>query len=92
MEVLVRLSIDKFFKNGLVESTSEAVILAFENHFLPYFETFDCHVWRKEKLWREEMDLVYSRFIDRLKTIYKKYTGKYMQPGSNKVFMSLEEF
>lgn len=66
--------------------------MSFDNHFLPYFETFDCHKWRKERLWREEIDIVMSRFIDKLELIYKKYTGKFANPGSVKQFMSLDEF
>jgi len=66
--------------------------MAFEQHYLPYFETFNCHNWRKERLWREEIDLLFSRFLDKLEILYKRYTGKYATPGSNKLHMSLEEF
>lgn len=62
IEVLVRLSIDKYLKTQIVESPSEAVFLAFDKHFLPWFNTFDSHVWRKERLWREEIDCIYTRF------------------------------
>jgi hypothetical protein len=56
MEVIVRLSIDRYFKTGICESPADAVIFAFENHFLEYFETHNSHNWRKENLWREEVD------------------------------------
>jgi len=56
MEVIVRLSIDRYFKTGICESPADAVIFAFENHFLEYFETYNSHNWRKENLWREEVD------------------------------------
>jgi hypothetical protein len=50
MEVLVRLSVAKYFKTGKVESASEAVIKAFEDNFHPYIadEKFNSHIWRKE--------------------------------------------
>ena len=92
IEVLVRLSQDKYAKTGIAESPSAAVEMAFETNFLPYFETFNCHNWRKERLWREEIDLIFSRFLDKLEALYKRYTGKYATPGSNKQHMSLEEF
>ena len=69
----------------------DAVIKAFEEHFLPHFKTFQCHEWRLERLWQEEIDVVYTRFFDNAKRIYEKFSGKYVQPGS-KPSMSHEEF
>lgn len=92
IEVLVRLALDKYFKTKEAATHSEAVEMAFEKHFLPYFKTFECHNWRMERLWQEEIDILYTRFHDKLQFIYKKYTGKYATPGSNKFTMSLEEF
>lgn len=40
IEVLVRLSIDKYFKTKVCETPSEAIELAFETHFLPFFKSF----------------------------------------------------
>jgi len=58
-EALVRLSTDKFYRTNVVDLPSLAVQKGFEEHFLPYFATFKAHDWRKERLWREEIDLVY---------------------------------
>ena len=66
--------------------------MAFETHFLPYFKTFQCHDWRKERLWKEEIDIVLSRLLESLDLCYKRYSGKYVLPGSGKRTMSLDEF
>lgn len=63
MEVLVRLSLDKYVKSGATKSFYEAVNLAFENYFLKFFKTFDCHRFRKDRLWNEPCDLVFKRFL-----------------------------
>ena len=91
IEALVRLSLDKFHKTKEVDTPTEAVERSFEEHFLPHFSTFNCHEWRKERLWKQEIDVVYTRFFDKLELIYKKFTGKYMTPAT-KPTMSHEEF
>lgn len=64
--MLIRLAIDKFFKTKEKETYLEAIQLAFEDYFLPYFEGFNSNDWRRKYLWREEIDLVCSRFEDKL--------------------------
>lgn len=91
MEVLVRLSIDKFIKSGQTKSYLEALKLAFDNHFLPFFKQFDSHHFRRERLWNEECDNTLKRFTKVLTALYTKYSGKYALPGAPK-FMSLDEF
>lgn len=58
-EALVRLSTDKFYRTNVVDLPSEAVERGFDEHFLQHFSTFRAHDWRKERLWREEVDIVY---------------------------------
>ena len=90
--MLVRLSIDKYYKTKVEPTIVGAVKKAFDVHILPHFEKFNCHNWRKERLWKEEIAIVYSRFVDKLELIYNKYTGKYVNPGSSKMSTSLDEF
>lgn len=61
MEVFVRLAIDKFIKSGITKSYFEAVKNTVENHLEPFMEQFDCHAWRRKKLWNEECDLVFKK-------------------------------
>ncbi len=69
----------------------DSIKMAFENHFLPYFKQFDCHKFRKEKLWAEECDNTFKRFPKVLAALYDRYSGKYALPGAPK-YMSLDEF
>lgn len=61
LEVLVRLCIDKYYRTNEVDLPHVAIETGFEEHLLPYFRTFKCHNWRKERLWHEEIDVVYKR-------------------------------
>ena len=70
---------------------SEGMRMMFERDLWPCFKKYDSHAWRKEKLWKEEVDLALKHALPLLKEIYKKNTGKAALPGAPK-FMSLEEF
>lgn len=63
----------------------------FELDILPYLKNFDCHEWRKGKLWTEACDIVYKAYMPVLKMLYKQNSGRYAKPGYP-AFMSLEEF
>ena len=64
----------------------------FETNIKPYFEMIDSMEFRREKLWREEMDVLLTRLLPGLKTIFSKHVGKYAMPGVKDLSMSLEEF
>lgn len=92
LEALVRLCIVKYYRTNEVDLPHQAVMKGFEENLLPYFQTFKCHNWRKERLWHEEIDIVFKRLNEYTEQIYKKYSGRYPIPGSTKKFMSSEEF
>jgi len=52
---------------------------------------YDCHKFRKERLWNEECDVTFNRFYKIVQALYTRFSGKYAMPGSPK-FMSLDEF
>lgn len=54
IEIFVRISLTKYFKNKLVATMPEAVEKIFEDNLKQFFSQFNCHKWRKEKLWNEE--------------------------------------
>jgi hypothetical protein len=91
MEILVRLSQDKYIKSGQTKSSHEALTWAFNNYFSRFFGNFDCHKFRKERLWNEPCDIVFKRFLKVVQALYVKFTGKYAMPGQTK-YMSLDEF
>lgn len=70
MEVLVRLATTKYFRSGTVKSVPLAVETFFDNEVLPYYNTFDCHKWRTEKLWNEKCDHVYKRYLPAMNKLY----------------------
>ena len=81
-EMLIRLAVDKFLKSGETKSYLEAVKRAFEEHYLVYFKTFaSIHKFRKERLWREEMDVLLTRLEAPLQEVFRRNTGKYLGPG-----------
>ena len=54
-------------------------------------QKFDCQLWRSQFLWREELDILFTRLLPGLKHVYSLYIGKYADPATPKT-MSLEEF
>ncbi len=84
MEVLARVAIQKYFKSKVVGSIFEAIEMMFKLSVLPFMSKFDCHDWRKTRLWNEECDLVYKYYMPVLKTLYEKFSGKYAKPGNPK--------
>lgn len=81
LEATVRLAVDKYIKTGGAKTYSEAVETCLEQHLLPYLKTFNCHTFRKEKLWREEIDVLITRLLSGLQQVYAKHSGKFAMPG-----------
>jgi len=55
--------------------------MAFQHNYLPHFKTFDCHEFRKNQLWKEEIHILFTRFEKSLLEIYKKYSGRHQLPN-----------
>jgi len=55
-------------------------------------KSFDCHEFRKGRLWREEIDVLLTRLQPGLQLVFAKYSGKHAMPGQKSASMSLEEF
>ena len=92
MEVLTRLALDKYFKTGTAADPPSALEVLLNQNILPHFSTFDCHQFRKEKLWREENDVLYTRLLPAVQKLYEANTGKLALPGRPKPPMCLDEF
>ena len=95
LEVFMRLCDQKYLKMHAggegVTTMPIAFKMMFETECLPYFSQFDSQKWRRENLWREEVDFTLKISLDPLRSIYKKYIGKNSLPGANQ-FMSFSEF
>ena len=86
LEVFMRLCETKYLKNGAggpdVTTMPKAFKMMFENEMLAYFSQFDSHGWRKNVLWREEVDFTLKVALEPLRNIYKRYIGKNALPGA----------
>jgi len=69
---------------------AEAVEMFFDKNMNPFISKFDCHHWRRTRLWNEECDIVFKYYMPILKALYEKYSGKLTKPGQPK-FMCMEE-
>lgn len=54
MEIFTRIALTKYFKKGDVPTQLDAVKKIFEKYIIPFTKGFDCHIWRKDKLWNEK--------------------------------------
>ena len=80
-EILVRISLFKYFKSKVTNNMTDAVKKLFNDSILPFIKRFDCHEWRLKRLWNEECDLVFKYYMPALKALYEKFSGKYTKPG-----------
>ena len=51
---------------------------------MPFISKFNCHDWRRTRLWNEECDIVYKFYMPAFKAFYEKFSGKYAKPGQPK--------
>ena len=91
MEIFTRIALTKYFKKGEASNPFEAVKKMFDKYIIPNFGSFDCHKWRKDYLWNEKCDHVYKRYLNSIKSLYDKFSGKFATPSAPR-FMSLDEF
>ena len=87
----VRIAITKYFKTKIAETIPAAIEKLFNDNLSAFFTQFNCHKWRRERLWNEECDLAYKRNMNTFEKIYRQNSGRYALPGAPK-FMSLDEF
>ena len=80
-EILVRISLFKYFKSKVTTNMTDAVKQLFNDSIIPFVKRFDCHEWRLKRLWNEECDLVFKYYMLALKALYEKFSGKFTKPG-----------
>ncbi|CAG9323140.1 unnamed protein product [Blepharisma stoltei] len=91
MEILVRISLDKFLKSGQATTASEAVYIMLNNHIKPNLSHILADKWRFSRYITEEVDNVLKANVSLLKAVYAKYSKLKVKPGQ-KPFMCLQEF
>lgn len=70
LELLIRLSLDKYYKTHEVKMFHEAVAKAFDAHLFPYFNDIDNSSFRWDKLYKEENDIMLTRLSDGIRQLY----------------------
>ena len=90
LEILVRIAIDKYIKNKICDTASEAVVRLFQEHVSKTLNSYNIKGWRESRLWNEKCDLVLKAYLTLLKDIYSRYSGQKSKPGQKK-FMSIDE-
>ena len=89
MEILVREAFHQYYKSHRVQTRLEAVELFFYD--MKFFNSFDCHAWRAEKLWNDDCNRILRRYEQPIYFLYQIYSGKHSKPGMRKS-VSIEEF
>lgn len=91
MEIFVRTAHSKYVKAGQATDCKEALEKFLEDFLLQHIQKYDCHVWRREKLWKEACDLALKHGLATLKAAYSMYSGRLAFPSAPK-YMSHTEF
>lgn len=74
LEIIVRIAMEKYHKNKLCETPSEAVKMLFD-HTHKVFRTHNLTGWRYKRYWNRECDQVYKHYMPVMKNIFKAYSG-----------------
>ena len=91
MELLVRIANDRYLRNKLSSTPSEAFQKLLDDNIRLLLSSYDSNKWRKSYYMIEEVDIVLKSYKPILENIFKIYSGKKSLPGQ-KPFMCLEEF
>jgi len=89
-EFLIRIALRKFKKFEDLSKT-QACTKFMEENILPKFQNYDCHIWRKERLWNENCDKVLKKYLNLINILFNNYSGRNFFPNKPK-YVSIEEF
>ncbi|CAD8201706.1 unnamed protein product [Paramecium pentaurelia] len=90
MELLVRISIDKYLEQKLANNIAESVIMLLDQ-CRPIMQKYDVQNWRDERYFNQQCDKCLNYYKPLLQNIYNKYSIKITKLGQKK-FMSLDKF
>lgn len=91
MEILVRIAHDKYLRNKISFSLTEAMQRLMQDHLMPKFAKYSVNCWRENEYFCEIVDVTLKAHKIILESLYEKYSGRNSLPGQ-KIFMSLGEF
>ncbi|CAD8110051.1 unnamed protein product [Paramecium primaurelia] len=90
MELLVRISIDKYLEKKLSNNIYESVQMLLDQ-CRPIMQKYDVQKWRNERYFNQQCDKCLNHYKPLLQNIYNKYSIKITKLGQKK-FMSLDKF
>jgi hypothetical protein len=78
MEIMVRLALRKFFsgKYKKCASPSKAVQTLFDDHLSNLIPAFNCHSWRKNRLWVFESNSELKSQLPVVKELFSEFKGR----------------
>jgi hypothetical protein len=91
IELLIRISIDRFIRHKKCKTVSSSLENLISNHLSQVFPNYNIQKWRQETLFTQKVDIILKAFKPVLDMAFKCYSGKKSLPGQA-AFMSLEEF
>ena len=91
LEMLVRIAMDRYIRNKIVNSYAQAMKKLIDEHLMPVMKEYKTEIWRNQEYFTEEVDLVLKANKEIFINVFKKFSGKNTLPGK-KAFMSLVEF
>ena len=81
MEVLMRLTIQRYFDTKKVPTRGDAVKLLFAEHLNKYSGGINSQLWREGRFWNEECDNIFKANWSLMQHIYLTRGGSKKMPG-----------
>lgn len=91
IEILVRISHDRYVRNKVCKTTVEAFQYFIKENIQKLLDGNQTETWRNDYLYQEDVDNTLRLFKPVFEAAFKIYSGRKALPGQ-KPFMSLEEF
>ena len=92
MQLLVKISKDKYYRTKVFSNLPDAVKYAFENHFNFYLKNFNNYKWRIERYYNEFTDNVIKAYLPLFNAVYKSVANEKIVGRKDSICLWLEDF
>ena len=92
MQLLVKISKDKYYRTKIFSNLPEAVKYTFENHYNFYLKNFDNNKWRIERYYNELTDNVIKAYLPLFDVVYKSVANEKIVGRKDSICLWLEDF
>lgn len=90
-EMMIRLSVKKYYDTGMCKSESEAVEKMLEDHLVPHWDEVNPGDWCTMRYWNEKCDNLILSHMHLFRELYRNYSGR-TRRGGYKATMTVDEF